>query len=324
MPYISGRYCTSRAWHRLISSVLTALTMMVGTRGDAAQLAPASADVTTPIVLFDGSGLDAWTVDTRAKRQPAVAGEVLTLEREAGWLRTRRTAFGTFRLRFSVRATERKTRALVAFLGTSQNGVENAYAVPLLSGDKPDMTKSPTARLSIMLPDAATIAAARSDQEWQDYEIIRAPDRIYVRLNGKFILNLDGPVTIDGWLGFFVQSGQLQLRAIEVEAAPASAPSPFYRPGIGVVLPQLLREVKPNYTSAALQRKIQGSVLIECVVDVDGTVKRPLVVRFLDPTFGLDDEALRAASQWRFRPGTRDGVPVPVLVTIQLSFTLRD
>jgi TonB family protein len=47
------------------------------------------------------------------------------------------------------------------------------------------------------------------------------------------------------------------------------------------------------------------------------------VVRSLDPTFGLDVEAIKAARQWRFRPGTRLGESVSVLITIQLDFTLR-
>ena len=50
---------------------------------------------------------------------------------------------------------------------------------------------------------------------------------------------------------------------------------------------------------------------------------RPRVVRSLDSTFGLDEEALKAAKQWRFAPGTRFGQAVAVLVTIELTFTLR-
>jgi TonB family protein len=58
------------------------------------------------------------------------------------------------------------------------------------------------------------------------------------------------------------------------------------------------------------------------VVDVDGTVRDVTVVRSLDPTFGLDEEALKAAKQWRFEPATRLGVPVPMVVSIEMSFTL--
>jgi len=85
----------------------------------------------------------------------------------------------------------------------------------------------------------------------------------------------------------------------------------------------VLREVKPQYTSDAMRAKVQGTVLLECVVLPDGSVGNVDVVRSLDSTFGLDQEAVKAARQWRFVPGTRLGQPVPVLVTIELTFTLR-
>jgi len=47
------------------------------------------------------------------------------------------------------------------------------------------------------------------------------------------------------------------------------------------------------------------------------------VTRSLDDMYGLDEEALKAVSQWQFKPGTMDGQPVPVLVTLELAFTLR-
>ena len=96
-----------------------------------------------------------------------------------------------------------------------------------------------------------------------------------------------------------------------------------YRPGNGVTTPVVLREVKPQYTSDAMRAKVQGSVWLECVVRPDGSVGDVKVLRSLDSTFGLDLEAMKAARQWRFRPGTRLGEPVSVLVIIQLDFTLR-
>jgi protein TonB len=73
----------------------------------------------------------------------------------------------------------------------------------------------------------------------------------------------------------------------------------------------------------AMRAKIQGSVLIEVLVHPDGGVSDVHVVRSLDPTFGLDQQAVAAARKWRFAPGTRAGEPVPVRMTIELVFTLR-
>jgi TonB family protein len=96
-----------------------------------------------------------------------------------------------------------------------------------------------------------------------------------------------------------------------------------YRPGNGVISPRLLKEVKPNYTGDAMRAKIQGIVTMEAVVMPDGSVGQVQITRSLDSTFGLDQEAIRTVKLWRFAPGTRQGVPVPVLVEIEMTFTLR-
>jgi len=95
-----------------------------------------------------------------------------------------------------------------------------------------------------------------------------------------------------------------------------------YRPGGAVTTPRLLKEVRPSYTNDALQRKIQGSVVLEVIVTRDGRPSHIQVVRSLDAG-GLDDEAVAAAAQWRFAPGCLNGTPVDVLVTIMLDFWIR-
>ena len=96
-----------------------------------------------------------------------------------------------------------------------------------------------------------------------------------------------------------------------------------YEIGNGVTAPRVVREVKPAYTAEAMRAKVQGVVWLRCIVLPDGTVGRVEVVRSLDSSFGLDQEAVKAARQWRFMPGTRQGEPVAVRITIELTFTLR-
>jgi TonB family protein len=96
-----------------------------------------------------------------------------------------------------------------------------------------------------------------------------------------------------------------------------------YRPGNGVVSPVPVRQVRPSYTADAMRARAQGTVGLDCVVLPDGSVGPCDVVQPLDSAFGLDAEAVKAAKQWRFRPGTRLGEPVSVLVRIELTFTLR-
>ena len=96
-----------------------------------------------------------------------------------------------------------------------------------------------------------------------------------------------------------------------------------YRPGGDVTTPRLLYDVPPRYTTEAKRAGIQGTVWLEVVVLPDGTVGDVEVTKSLDRVYGLDDQAIAAARNWRFAPGTRFGEPVAVLVGLELFFNLR-
>jgi TonB family protein len=103
----------------------------------------------------------------------------------------------------------------------------------------------------------------------------------------------------------------------------AAPPMVVYEAGTGgVSVPAVVKEVKPAYTAEAIRNHIQGIVLLAAVVLTDGTVGDVTVLRSLDTTFGLDGQAVLAAKQWIFTPGRKDGVPVAVRVTIEMTFTL--
>jgi TonB family protein len=95
-----------------------------------------------------------------------------------------------------------------------------------------------------------------------------------------------------------------------------------YRLGAGVIAPVLISQVRPNYTSRALANHLEGSVLLEVIIRHTGLPDAIRVVRSLDP-LGLDEEAIRAVQQWRFRPGRVGSTPVDVLVTCIVDFHLR-
>ncbi len=97
-----------------------------------------------------------------------------------------------------------------------------------------------------------------------------------------------------------------------------------FRPGNGITSPSLLRSVEPKYTSDAMRAKVQGDVELEAVVTANGTVGDVHITKSLDDKFGLDQEAIKAARQWMFKPGVdRDGKPTAVIVTLILSFRLH-
>jgi len=80
---------------------------------------------------------------------------------------------------------------------------------------------------------------------------------------------------------------------------------------------------KPHYNDAARHAKIQGTVRVRCVVRPSGHCSDTTVIRSLDRTFGLDDEALRAMRNWRFRPALLNGKPVAARISVDMTFTLR-
>jgi protein TonB len=88
-------------------------------------------------------------------------------------------------------------------------------------------------------------------------------------------------------------------------------------------MPTEIRKGTPRYTAEAMHARAQGAITVECVVQTTGVCTNIHVKHSFDPTFGLDQEAVKAAAQWRFRPGTRRGEPVPVLVTMEIAFALR-
>ena len=105
--------------------------------------------------------------------------------------------------------------------------------------------------------------------------------------------------------------------------ASAAVPRAQEKPGNGVTMPRIVREVKPSYTAEARKQGIQGTILMSVVVKDDGTVGEVTVTKSLDQEYGLDEQAVTAMKQWEFKPGTKDGKPVAVQVDVEMTFTLK-
>jgi protein TonB len=98
----------------------------------------------------------------------------------------------------------------------------------------------------------------------------------------------------------------------------------FYKPGSGVTWPTVLRQPKPNYTPEAMRLKLQGEVTLEAEILADGTVGNVRVKKSLDRVHGLDQEAIRVAKLWLFKPAMdKDGKSVPVVAELIITFNLH-
>lgn len=111
------------------------------------------------------------------------------------------------------------------------------------------------------------------------------------------------------------------LLALSLLQTPASSDQTVYPVGPGVAAPQAINRPTPRYTDAAREAGVQGVVMLTGIVEADGRVSNIRIQRSLDA--GLDQEAIKAFEQWRFTPGTKDGQPVRVQVTVEMSFNMR-
>ena len=94
----------------------------------------------------------------------------------------------------------------------------------------------------------------------------------------------------------------------------------MFKVGNGVTLSLVIRELKLSYPPGAMRDGVQGGVNLECVVLTDGTVGDVRVTKPLHPE--IDEAAVRILRQWIFKPGTKDGVAVPVQVEVEMHFAL--
>jgi TonB family protein len=94
-----------------------------------------------------------------------------------------------------------------------------------------------------------------------------------------------------------------------------------FRVGGGVLPPAVIFKVEPTYSEEARRARYQGTVLLSAIVYKDGRIQIVKILRGLG--LGLDENAISALQQWKFRPGTVAGEPVDVALNIEINFSLR-
>ena len=94
-----------------------------------------------------------------------------------------------------------------------------------------------------------------------------------------------------------------------------------FRVGAEVRPPSIIDRVEPQYTDEARDAHLRGTVVLQAIIRKDGTVDIQRIVHSLG--LGLDESAITALKQWRFQPGTKNGVPVDVSLNIEVNFNLK-
>jgi len=91
--------------------------------------------------------------------------------------------------------------------------------------------------------------------------------------------------------------------------------------GKKLALPTVIFRVEPQYSQEAREKRYQGTVILQITVNKDGNVSVNRVVRELG--LGLDEKAIEALLQWKFRPAVRDGEPVATTLNVEVHFNLK-
>lgn len=143
-------------------------------------------------------------------------------------------------------------------------------------------------------------AAFRAVQQW--------------RYEPPFAAPLSFPVTLA------ISEGQDE-RVPPVPITGAIRAEGAIRVGGTITTPAKIKDVRPVYPPLAQASKVSGVVILEVLIGRDGTVEEAQVLRSIPL---LDQAAVDAVMQWRFRPTLLNGVPVPVIMTVTVNFTLQD
>jgi TonB family protein len=155
------------------------------------------------------------------------------------------------------------------------------------------------------------------------FQVSAYPTYVLIDSTGKIVAHQIGYPGDAGLRGMLARVGLGSSPAPSIQRTPASpvpVPPDLNRVGNGVTPPTVLSRVEPQYSDAARAARLQGTVVLEAFIDENGVPIVIRVVRSLDPE--LDQNAITAIEQWRFRPGTRNGTPVKVVLNIEVNFNI--
>jgi TonB family protein len=104
------------------------------------------------------------------------------------------------------------------------------------------------------------------------------------------------------------------------DAAEEAQYGPLAKIGHGVTAPVVTRQSEPEYSQEARKKKFNGTLLIGLVVDKQGRPQDVHIIRGVG--MGLDENALKAVSHYRFRPAMENGQPVAVRINVEVNFQI--
>jgi len=265
--------------------------------------------------------IDSWIVEGGPRVE--IQGDSFVVRRGTVW--TVRL-YSDFVLRFEFRVQEPNSEARV-FVRSRFGYLDRAdvgYRVELTGRtDANALGRVSGAGVKLKIAEFHPAPIVAPDQ-WQECEIRADRARLSVRVNGALVTEAQALDEFTGYVALQVSRGGIVFQNVRAARQPSASDSfgrGAYRASEpGIVKPRALETAKPFYPRGPHDLGIEGSVSLELVVDSRGSVGDIRVAKSLHPD--LDEAAIGSARKWRFSPGTRSGQPVPVIVTMDVSFRL--
>ncbi len=123
-----------------------------------------------------------------------------------------------------------------------------------------------------------------------------------------------------------IELPQIGVDVFGIPDAPPTAPGegvgqgPIHL-GDGIEAPKKLFGPQPRYTEEARQARIQGTVILQAVVDVEGNVTDVKILKGLP--LGLDESAIETVKTWKYEPARRGSERVAVYLSVLVNFSLQ-
>ena len=116
---------------------------------------------------------------------------------------------------------------------------------------------------------------------------------------------------------------ELRYRVVNSDTLHVWLPEPLVPGGDGITMPELLSKVEPVYPHDARDARAEGKVILQAVIREDGTVGNVEILTHAEGWPSLDEAAIAAVRQRKYRPALKDGRPVSIYFTIRVDFRLR-
>ena len=137
-------------------------------------------------------------------------------------------------------------------------------------------------------------------------------------------ISQEKPLPETGWEGTTpvdsIVGGNSDVVIAPPPPPPTIARQEPVRPGGHIRAPQKTHDVRPVYPQLALAARVQGIVIVEATIGVDGRVVNARILRSVPL---LDQAALDAVRQWEYVPTMLNGIPVPVIMSVTVTFQLK-